>query len=203
MKKLFVLLLALTLAVVPALTMLTSCIQLNSSKNDRDDDEEEEELEGYEKAVKNYEDVMNGELTEDELKALVPEDQWEDMEDEVDEFLDYFNEMMELAYGELSKDLEIDDVKYTFKVVDSKEIDDEDDIDELEDTYDVKIEKAYEIEVEQTVKVNTKNIDDEDEVEVIEEFVEEYNDENDKVEYTAAKIDGKWYLLGAGAAVFN
>ncbi len=197
MKKLFVLLLALTLAVVPALTMLTSCIQLNSSKNDRDDDEEEEELEGYEKAVKNYEDVMNGELTEDELKALVPEDQWEDMEDEVDDFIDYFNEMMEVSYGMMSKDLEIGDVKYKFKVVDANKITDEVDIEELEDSYDVKIEEAYEIEVEQTVKVNTKNVDDEDEVEIIEEFVEEYNDEYDKVEYTAAKIDGKWYLIGA------
>ncbi len=159
---------------------------------------------GYEKAVKNYENFMNGDVTEKELKALVTEDLWEDMMDkledediDIEEALEEINEAREDELEYLSKDLEIKDVKYSFKVVDADEIDDEDDIEKLEDLYDVKIEKAYELEIEATIDINTKNVDDDDELDFIEEFVEDYNDNNDDVEYTAAKIDGKWYLLDA------
>ena len=158
---------------------------------------------GYEKAVKNYENFLNGDVTEKELKALVTEDLWEDMMDElededsdIEEALEEINEAKEDSLEYLSKDLEIKDVKYSLKVVDADEIDDEDDIEDLEDRYDVKIEKAYELEIEATIDINTKNVDDDDEVEAIEEYVEDYNDNNDDLEITAAKIDGKWYLIG-------
>lgn len=157
---------------------------------------------GYEKAVKNYENFMNGDVTEKELKALVTEDLWEDMMDEledadtdIEERLEELNEAREEFLEYLSKDLEIKDVKYSLKVVDADEIDDEDDIEELEDRYDVKIQKAYELEIEATIDINTKNVDDDDEVDAIEEYVENYNDNHDDLEAVAAKVDGKWIIL--------
>lgn len=97
---------------------------------------------------------------------------YDDYEEFVEEYLGEYLEELEDEYG--------NDLKFSFKITETKELD-EDDIEDIEDEMDEeygdndKIEKAYEVEFEYTLKGD----DDDDE---------------DDGEMTMIQVDGEWYI---------
>ncbi len=142
---------------------------------------------GYNKAVNNYEAVMNGKAKK--LEKLAPKEYWEYMADEADEDVDdYIDDKIddfEDNYDDTLDYLEEEygnHVKIKLKVEDKKKLTDkkiENLAEYLDDKYDIKeksVKKGYELEIEATIKGS----DDED---------------DDEMELYAIKIGGSWYLM--------
>jgi transposase len=164
-------LMTLIIAAAGALTLLILMIALLASG-------------GKKSAVKNYEKVMNGKVNA--LTKMAPKDYWKYLEDEedvdIDELKEEFEEMLE-GQQERWEDEYGKNVKIKIKMEDSKKMKKKDLknlAEALADRYEFiskkDVKKAFEVDLEMTIKGR----DDEDDSEM---------------EAAVVKIGGKWYLI--------
>ncbi len=173
------------LALVLSLVMIFSLVGCSDKKDEKEDKDSPAT------AVKNYVDVMlKGNAKK--LKSLAPAEFWEYLEDEEDLTLDDCTERFEEGYEmtqEYLKEEFGDDYKISHKVNGKEELSEKKlakIADGLNENYGIstkKVTKAYEMEVE----VSIKGSDDDDEVELT---------------LIVAKIGSKWYPVTESGILF-
>ncbi len=144
---------------------------------------------GYKKALKkNMAMSFKGQVKH--MEKLAPKEVWEYIEDEADMDIKDLQEEYEDSWDDIEDSLEDEygkNIRASFKITDKDKVD-KDDLkeikDSLKDNYDIAkkdVKKAYELEVDITVKGK----DDED---------------TEDVDLYAVKIGSKWYILSAGGS---
>lgn len=138
---------------------------------------------GYKKAIDNFFDFsIKGDV--DMIEEIAPEDFWEELEEEYDVKMKDLKDSIEEEFEERLETLEDEygkNIKVKYKVIEKEKMD-EDDLDDLKDelkeNYGIakkSVKKAFEVEIEATIKGK----EDED------------TDEQDMV---IVKIGNKWYI---------
>lgn len=140
---------------------------------------------GYKGAIKDYMNfICDGKVSN--VEGFAPEKYWEEIEDEYDVSLDDLEDDLQDEYEESVEDK---DIKYSYEIKDSEQMD-KDDLEDLaesiHDKYDFidedDVTDAYEVEVEITM--------------------EEDDDKDDyDMDLRSVKIDGKWYPMSGSSFV--
>ena len=189
MKRFITLLLALAMAVVPAITVMTSCDETDITVDTEEDDSEEYV---YQEAIDNLKKVFDGDISKKSLKALMPNEVWNYLEIDDDEVKEILDESLYI-YDDLSED----DIECVINVVDPEKLskrERSDIADELWYNYDEEydIEEAYELTLEIGFDVDFSNITSKDDRREAEDYFEDITEELDAV---AVLIDGEWYFV--------
>ena len=183
---------------VNALFVWPGFLKNNGSSNGKDKDEKakeaDEDVVVYQDAIDKIEKVINGDITEETMSALMTDAAWEYHNVKVKKV----DESRKKSLSNLHDDIEPEDLTYTIEVDESKEID-EDDLEDLiisplEEIYDEKYEvsAAYEVTLITKLEFDLESVEDEDAVEEIEKILE-----NSEAEHTlfAVEIDDEWYFV--------